>query len=52
MSILTPEAEIQILRNNVAELQEQLQASYVRIDQLLMENNYRNSMERVEYITK
>lgn len=51
-SPLTPQDEVAILRKNVADLQEQLATAYIRIDQLLMENNYRNSSERVEYITK
>lgn len=49
---LTPESEIEILRRNVADLQEQLHNAHMRIQQLLMENNYHYQSEILEYITK
>lgn len=49
---LTPQSEIEILRKNIADMQEQLQTAYRRIDQLLIEKSYSNSSERLEIITK
>lgn len=49
---LTPQSELEILRRNVADLQEQLQTAYRRIDQLLIEKSYSYPQERLEIITK
>lgn len=49
---LTPQSELEILRKNVFDLQEQLQTAYRRIDQLLIEKSYSYPQETLTYITK